>query len=109
MRGWHRRPDVLALASFNASCIEKFGNGGGNFRRLYAGFLEWARGIDANLVTANAPTLAVDAADGWTAASTCLYRVSKEGPLPALFEEAATHMERVAATERQLFEELAAT
>jgi len=51
--------------------------------------------------------LARKAADSWTAASTCLYRVAEEGPLPALFDEAAQHIDTVAATERQLFTELA--
>jgi len=105
---WWKRPDVMAVASFNASCIEKFGNGGGNFRRLYAGFLDWARELDPKLVPATAPDLARKAADGWTAASHCLYRVAEEGPAPDLFDAAARHMERVAASERQLFEGLAA-
>jgi hypothetical protein len=104
---WWKRPDVRAIASFNASCIEKFGNGGGNFRRLYAGFLDWARALDPKRVPATAPDLARKAADGWTAASHCLYRVAEEGPLPALFDEAARHMVQVAADERRLFEELA--
>ncbi|MCP5057742.1 MAG: BtrH N-terminal domain-containing protein [bacterium] len=105
--GWAKRPDVLALSSFNASCIEKFGNGGGNFRRLYAGFLDWAWELDPTLVPANAGGLAREAADGWTAASTCLYRVAEEGPVPTLFGEAARQMEAVAATERRLFTDLA--
>jgi len=105
--GWVKRSDVLALASFNASCIEKFGNGGGNFRRLYAGFLEWARDLVPERVPAHAAALAREAADGWTAASTCLHRVAEEGPQPALFDEAARQMEHVAATERRLFNDLA--
>jgi hypothetical protein len=104
---WVKRDDVLAVASFNASCIEKFGNGGGNFRRLYAGFLDWARGLDTKLVPADAAGLAREAADGWTAASHFLYRVAAEGPAPELFDQAARQMERVAATERRLFESLA--
>lgn len=105
--GWVERPDVLELAAFTASCLEKFGNGGGNFRRLYAGFLDWARETSPDLVPADAPALARKAADGWTAASTSLYRVSQEGLRPALFDEAARHVEEVARTERQLFEGLA--
>jgi hypothetical protein len=103
---WANRPDVLALASFNAACIEKFGNGGGNFRRLYAGFLQWARLLDPKLVPEEAPSLAIEAADGWTSTSNCLYRVAHEGPRK-LFDEAAGQMERVAAAERRLFEVLA--
>ncbi len=36
--GWGARDDAAELASYNGSCLEKFGNGGGNFRRMYAGF-----------------------------------------------------------------------
>jgi hypothetical protein len=103
---WADRPDALHLAGFNASCIEKFGNGGGNFRRLYAGFLDWAHQLDPKLAPSNAGALATSAADGWTAASTCLYRVADEGPKPALFKEAAEHINRVAGLERQLFDSL---
>jgi hypothetical protein len=104
---WADRPDALALAAFNASCIEKFGNGGGNFRRLYAGFLEWARSIDSQLVPKQAASLAIEAADGWTAASNLLYRVSQEGLRSELFDEAAARMREVADKERRLFEGLA--
>lgn len=103
---WAQRSDALTLATFNASCIEKFGNGGGNFRRLYAGFLDWARALDPALVPREAAPLALAAADGWTATSNLLYRVSQEGPRPELFEEAGARMHAVAATERRLFETL---
>jgi len=106
--GWAKRPDVLELAGFNASCIEKFGNGGGNFRRLYAGFLDWVLETEPDLIPAEAPALARKAADGWTGASTCLYEAAKQGPLPALFDQAAGLMHEVASTERRLFEGLAA-
>jgi hypothetical protein len=104
---WAKREDVLGISGFNAACIEKFGNGGGNFRRLYAGFLDWAHELDPKLAPSHAGDLARKAADSWTAASACLYRVAEEGPLPALFDEAAQHINTVAATERQLFTELA--
>jgi hypothetical protein len=107
--GWVKRPDVLGVSSFNASCIEKFGNGGGNFRRLYAGFLDWARELDPKLVPEQAPKLAREAADGWTAASYCLYQVAEKGALPELFEQASVHMAKVATCERRLFEGLAAS
>ena len=98
---------MLAVSSFNASCIEKFGNGGGNFRRLYAGFLEWAHALDPNLAPVAAAGLALESADAWTAASHFLYRVAEEGPVSELFDQAAKQMERVAAIERQLFESIA--
>lgn len=105
--GWASRPDASWVASFNASCIEKFGNGGGNFRRLYAGFLEWARSVDAALVPENAPGLAVDAADAWTATATALFRAAEEVSDASAWSEAQAHAVRAAAIEERLFEQLA--
>jgi hypothetical protein len=105
--GWAAREDAAWTASFNASCIEKFGNGGGNFRRLYAGFLAWARALDPDLAPARAPELARRAADGWTAVSDALAAASKDAADPAHWAEAARHAERVAALEQELFDLLA--
>jgi hypothetical protein len=70
---WAGRDDAASLASYNASCIEKFGNGGGNFRRMYAGFLEWAHHRSPRLVPAGAAPLARRAADGWTSLAHALW------------------------------------
>ncbi len=106
--GWAKRPDAVDLAAFNASCVEKFGNGGGFFRRLYAGFLDWAHALHPDLVPGTAGDLARQAADGWTAMSTELYHAAKEGAPPARFDAAAREVETIARLERQLFETLAA-
>ena len=98
-----------ATASFNAACIEKFGNGGGNFRRLYAGFLEWARDLDPKLVPAEAPALATSAADQWTAASAALFRASDEPELQSHWDAAGHHVARAADLEERLFIGLAKT
>jgi len=105
----HGREDAQSIASFNASCLEKFGNGGGNFRRLYAGFLEWARELDPKLVPATAPGLATEAADAWTAASAALFRASDAPDDPAPYREAGAHVERAAEIESTLFVQLAET
>lgn len=104
---WASRDDASWIASFNASCIEKFGNGGGNFRRLYAGFLEWARGLDASLVPADAPGLATEAADAWTATASALFRASEEVSDQTAWSEAQRQAERAAELEERLFEQLA--
>jgi hypothetical protein len=105
---WGARPDAKWVASFNARCIEKFGNGGGNFRRLYAGFLAWARALDPKLVPAEAPALATRAADGWTAISERLGAASSEDAPAAPWAEAAALAREVADVEQTLFERLAA-
>jgi len=104
---WAEREDATWVASFNARCIEKFGNGGGNFRRLYAGFLEWARALDPKLVPAEAPALALRAAGGWTAISERLAEASAEGATRTPWQQAAALASEVAATEQALFERLA--
>ncbi len=103
VRTWQRRDDASWIASFNASCIEKFGNGGGNFRRLYAGFLSWARDLDPQLVPESAPGLAVEAADAWTATSNELFAASQETSNTRLWNNAADHAIRAAEIEERLF------
>lgn len=105
--GLHERADAGAIAAFNASCLEKFGNGGGNFRRLYARFLGWARELDEGLVPADAEARCVEAADGWTAASTALFRASETPHDPTRWQEAGAAIARVAEIEQALFSQLA--
>jgi hypothetical protein len=104
---WGERPDARWVASFNARCIEKFGNGGGNFRRLYAGFLVWARELDPALVPADAPALATRAADCWTRISERLAEASVEDAPATPWAEAAALAYQAADVEQSLFERLA--
>jgi hypothetical protein len=104
---WAEREDAAWLASFNGRSIEKFGNGGGNFRRLYAGFLEWARGLDPKLVPVQAPALASEAADGWTRIAALLGQAAEGGAGDPAWSEAARLTARVADLEQTLFEQLA--
>jgi hypothetical protein len=106
--GWAARDDVRWLASYNARCIEKFGNGGGNFRRLYAGFLAWARELDAGLVPEPAPQLAGRAAQGWTALAATLAAAAEAGAGSDLWREAAQRARGIAEIEEDLFTRLAA-
>ena len=102
--GWGERPDALQLASFNGSCIEKFGNGGGNFRRLYAGFLDWAQRRDADSVPAGAPALTRVAADQWTALAHTLWSIADGANR---WDDAARQAGEIAEVEQKLFESLA--
>ena len=107
LSSWAARDDASWLASFNASCIEKFGNGGGNFRRLYARFLEWARSLDAALVPASAPGLATDAADAWTESARALFLAADEVSNSEAWSAAQRHAARAADLEEDLFRRLA--
>ena len=105
--GWAERDDARSVARFNASCIEKFGNGGGNFRRLYAGFLTWAHELDETLVPEDAAALSVSAANGWTAISSHLAAAAEEGADPRHWTQAADLARHIAITEESLFAGLA--
>ena len=107
VQGWQTRDDAQNLAGFNASCIEKFGNGGGNFRRLYAGFLGWAAELDPSLVPAKAPGLCVEAADGWTGISNALFAASKDPSDPEPWKNASLGAARLVDIEERLFGMLA--
>jgi hypothetical protein len=104
---WSTRKDATWVAGYNASCIEKFGNGGGNFRRLYAGFLAWARDLDPNLVPETAPALATEAADTWTAVSNALFAASRDESSAQHWSDAAERASHVADLEERLFGALA--
>ena len=105
------RDDAAWIAGFNASCIEKFGNGGGNFRRLYSRFLNWARELDPALIPAETPELAWRAADHWTATSAALFRASEgsstSGSSESPWLEAAREARKAAGIELELFSRLA--
>jgi hypothetical protein len=105
--GWSTRKDAAWVAGYNASCIEKFGNGGGNFRRLYAGFLAWARDLDPRLVPETAPALALAAADSWTEVSNALFAASRDESNTQNWKDAAEQARHVADLEERLFRQLA--
>ena len=105
---WGTREDAAWIASYNARAIEKFGNGGGNFRRLQAGFLRWAHELDAGLVEPRAPGLATEAADGWTALADILFGLSEDATDAQGWRNAAVQARAVAEIETRLFELLAA-
>jgi hypothetical protein len=103
---WAQREDRQWLATYNAMVIEKFGNGGGNFRLLYAGFLEWCLQLDPALVPASAPALARRAAAQWTVLSSLLAAAAEENAVSEAFYLAGQQAMTIVATEQQLFEML---
>ena len=52
---WRQKEDPAWLASYVSRTIEVFGNGGGNFRRMYAAFLAEARAMLPDLVDPGLP------------------------------------------------------
>ena len=101
---WGAGDDAQARASYNGSVIEKFGNGGGNFRRLYAGYLEWARELDPETVPADVPPLAWKSAEQWTAVAQLLWSASDGSDT---WQQASELVAEIAELEQELFQRIA--
>jgi hypothetical protein len=83
-------------ARFNYQVIERRGTGGGNFRRMYARFLEEA-GYEES-------SLAADAAERWTQLAETLREASEsDEPQPELWSRIGTEAKRVRDAERGLW------
>lgn len=103
------RPEGRAFARYAGSCIEVFGTGGGNFRRLYASFLRWVHeGGHADVTVADADAME-ESARAWTMLSTVLRRfASTEQPAARDTARAAVAtITRIRELEARTFERLA--
>ena len=106
---WREHKNCKFLASYASQAIEKFGNGGGNFRKLYASFLQWAQGIKPDLVPENLPALADRSAARWTQLSLTLERASEEPGQKSLWDLAADQAKEILGIESEIFEILGST
>jgi len=100
------RPDREFLAGYMSQSIEKFGTGGGNFRRMFAAFLRWARERAPDRVPEGLPALADRAAGLWTELASTLLDASREPHPPDLWERAAGQFLQIHDLEAGLFETL---
>jgi hypothetical protein len=107
LEGWPHRKDCEGLASYTSQCLEKWGNGGGNFRNLYAAFLREARELVPALIDAEAPALASRSAQQWTVLSSHLWELGKTRSADAL-AGCRRALDELRDLETQLFERLAA-
>jgi len=104
---WPDREDCEGLASYTSQCLEKWGNGGGNFRNLYAAFLGEAREIAPELVDSKAPALARSASEQWTTLSSHLWELGRTRSADAL-AGCRRALEALREIEAELFERLEA-
>ena len=89
-------------ARFNYQVIERRGTGGGNFRRMYARFLEEA-GYEES-------ALAADAAERWTGLAAALHEASEsDEPEAALWSRVSEDAGRVLEAEQRMWTALGAT
>lgn len=106
IKSWHERKDGGRLAKYNAQCIEKFGTGGGNFRKMYATFLDWAHHLLPDIVDKNIVSLAEKSAAGWTQLSELLIAASENPESKDVWKHAAKKLNQIADLETELFEKL---
>lgn len=105
---WPAREDAAFLASYVSQSIEKFGTGGGNFRKMFAGFLRWAGGLRPDLVPGRLPALADESSARWTALSGTLRKASETPAEADLWKRASSQVRGILEVETPLFEELGA-
>jgi hypothetical protein len=103
---WRESEDRRFLAKYAADCIEKFGTGGGNFRKMYAEFLREARQLVPERVPEDAPERAARSAALWTKLAGHLAELAKSGGGSASVA-AVEAMSRILDEETRLFESLA--
>jgi hypothetical protein len=108
LEDWPHREDCEGLASYTSQCLEKWGNGGGNFRNLYAAFLREARELAPALIDAEAPVLASRASEQWTILSSHLWQLGQTRSADVLTDCRRT-LDGLRGLETQLFERLAAS
>jgi len=101
--GWHDRADRGFIASYLAGSIEKFGTGGGNFRKMFAGFLRWAREEDPGRIEQGLPVLADRAASCWTELAGTLESASQDEGAKDLWKRASEQAGGILEIETELF------
>jgi hypothetical protein len=103
---WHERPDAASIASYASQAIEKFGTGGGNFRKMFAGFMNWAHDIIPDKVAPILVTLAYQSADLWTELAIILEKASFEPQSIRVWKDASEKAGHIHDIESALFEKL---
>ena len=101
-----QRPNARELARYAGACIESFGTGGGNFRLMYAAFLEEAREKRYAPVEADDVAGIRASAHSWTELSSRL-RAFASGESDDVTAPAVALVESIRDTEQRVFERLA--
>jgi hypothetical protein len=102
---WRQKEAPAWLASYTSRTIEVFGNGGGNFRRMYAAFLAEAKAMLPDLVEPGLPALAQRSADLWTSLSQSLDKIAKQDDEES-WSTSVSLIDQILAVETDLFHSL---
>ena len=101
-------PKGRALARYASGCIESFGTGGGNFRRMYAAFLDEVRAAGLFHVEAAEVEGMRGSARAWTSLAESLktFAAAEDGD-PRAVHAAVASVREIRDTEARVFEALA--
>jgi hypothetical protein len=99
-------PDAVKTASFFAQTIEKFGSGGGLFRRFYSRFLDWAHQRVPDLIPPDSSHLCRLSADHWTDLALGFDRICESPKEKRLWKDAKDELQAIIDLETGLFEGL---
>lgn len=102
---WGAAEDMTWCARFGYQVIEKRGTGGGNFRRLYAGFLEELSAHLPAVKELGGPARTWAIAEQWTQLASLLKQISETEDV-SLLETAAELTGSIADEEESLFRDL---
>lgn len=103
---WREHENCRFIASYVSQSLEKFGTGGGNFRKMYAFFLRWARERMPDRVPERLPGLADRSARSWTQLASTLEGASKEPEQKSIWKQASVQAKAIHGIEAELFETL---
>jgi glycine/D-amino acid oxidase-like deaminating enzyme len=106
LRHWHEREDAAKIASYASQAIEKFGTGGGNFRKMFAGFLDWASGVMPDKIPPGMVAMAYKSADLWSELARILEQASSEPESNEAWKQAGEKAGEIYDIESELFETL---
>lgn len=101
------RGDLAFWAYYTARCIEDFGTGGGQFRLMFATFLEWVRERIPQSVESKAVDQASASGAQWTQLSQALDELSKMPEETAHWSRCYQITQEILCLEQQLVETLA--
>jgi len=76
---WRNEIDWKTIVKYTSNCFERYGTGGGNFRKMYAGFLESAQQHIPEVVDEHSIAMTRQLASEWTLLSEQLNQLLKEG------------------------------
>ncbi len=101
---WHERDDAAFVASYASQAIEKFGTGGGNFRKMFAGFMKWVSDKLSKTIPPSLVELAYQSADQWTELARILEKASETPESVDIWTQAGEKAKKIYEIESELFE-----